>query len=259
LELCEKKEARCTPFEKLYTAYGDCWVWLSFDPVHKVIPAFVSGAICQENADELLAQTKAVSDGSLYAFFSDQRPHYKDAILRHFGVWMQPERRGSRGPFPQPRLVPPDDLLYVQVVKHRRKGRVVKVSKKVVFGTEADLAAHLERSPVSKHLNTAFVERQNGTMRHHNRRFTRKTLAFSKDDEWMERQLHLCVGYYHLCLPHGGLRQEIVPPIPTKGEGSPKKWRQVTPAMSAGVTDHVWTLKELLTFRVPPKPHQLNC
>jgi IS1 family transposase len=259
LELCEKKEAQCASFEKLQSGYGDCWVWLSFDPLHKVIPAFVSGDICQEKADELLAQTKAANDGSLYAFFSDQRPHYKAAILRHFGKLAQPERRGVRGRFPKPRLVPPSNLLYAQVVKHRRKGRVIEVTKKVIFGTEADLLAHLERSPVSRHLNTAFVERQNGTMRHHNRRFTRKTLAFSKDKEWLDRQLHLCVGYYHFCLPHGGLRQEIVSHVMTKGNGSPKKWRQVTPAMSAGVTDHVWTLKELLTFRVSPKSHQLNC
>jgi hypothetical protein len=96
------------------------------------------------------------------------------------------------------------------------------------------------------------VERQNNTMRHHNRRFTRKTLSFSKDDYWLERQAHLSVTYYPFCLPHGGLRAEICPPIPTKGNGSPKKWKQVTPMMASGGTDHVWTLQELLTYRVPP-------
>jgi IS1 family transposase len=58
-----KKEAHCTAFEQLQTEYGDCWVWISFDPVHKVIPAFVQGEINQENADRLIAQTKAVNDG----------------------------------------------------------------------------------------------------------------------------------------------------------------------------------------------------
>jgi len=56
-----KKEARCTAFERLQTEYGDCWVWMSFDPVHKVIPAFVVGEINQENADRLIAQTQAVN------------------------------------------------------------------------------------------------------------------------------------------------------------------------------------------------------
>jgi len=126
------------------------------------------------------------------------------------------------------------------------------MTEKIVFGTQAMLDAYLDRSPVSQHLNTAFVERHNGTMRHQNRRFTRKTVSFSKEDYWMERQLHLSLGYYHFCWAHGGLRQKITPPIPTKGSGSPKKWQQVTPSMAIGVTDHQWTLEELLTFRVPP-------
>jgi hypothetical protein len=104
------------------------------------------------------------------------------------------------------------------VVKHRRKGRVVKVAEKIVFGTSEMLQDYLDRSPVSRHLNTAFVERQNGTMRHQNRRSTRRAWGFSKEDDWMERQ----------------------------------KWREVTPAMSVGITDHKWTLEELLTFRVTP-------
>ena len=220
--------------------------------MHKIVPAFVTGKINQDNADLLLQKTKAVNDGSLHIFFSDQRPHYKEAILKSFGHWMQPERRGSRGPFPKPRLEPPPDLLYAQVVKHRRKGRVVNITEKIVFGTAHMLQDYLDRSPVSQHLNTAFVERHNGTMRHQNRRFTRKTVSFSKEDYWMERQLHLSLGYYHFCWAHAGLRQKITPPLPTKGSGSPKKWQQVTPTMAIGVTDHPWTLEELLTFRVPP-------
>lgn len=252
MEFCQKKEAHCTPLERLAEVYGDCWVWLSFDPVHKIVPAFVAGKINQANADRLLQQTKAVNDGSLHIFFSDQRPHYQEAILKSFGQSVQPERRGRRGPRPKPRLEPRPDLLYAQVVKHRHKGRVVKITEKIVFGTTAMLQAYLDRSPVSQHLNTAFVERHNGTMRHQNRRFTRKTVSFSKEEVWLERQLHLSLGYYHFCWAHGGLRQEIIPPVPTKGNGSPKKWRPVTPAIAIGVTDHPWTLQELLTFRVPP-------
>lgn len=228
-------------------------MWLSFDPVHKVIPAFVTGRICQQNADALLEETTRVNDGSLHVFFSDQRSHYPEAILNALGQWEQPERKGSRGRFPNPKRIPPDDLLYAQVVKHRRNGRVVRVTYKVIFGTPQALEEYLEHSPVSSHINTSFVERQNGTMRQHNGRFTRKTLCFSKEAHWLKRQLHLAVAYYHFCLPHAGLREEIVPPIPTKGNGSPKKWRQVTPAMSIGVTDHIWTRNEFFTFQVPPK------
>ena len=89
---------------------------MSFDPVHKIIPAFVTGGISQEKADQLLARTKEVNDGSLHVFFSDQRPQYREAILKSFGQWVQPERQGRRGPLPKPRLEPPADLLYAQVV-----------------------------------------------------------------------------------------------------------------------------------------------
>lgn len=60
-------------------------MWLSFDPVHKIILAFVTGRISQREADDLLEETKRVNDGALHVFFRDQRPHYKDAILKAFG------------------------------------------------------------------------------------------------------------------------------------------------------------------------------
>src|SRR5262245_63415679 len=81
----------------------------------------------------------------------------------------------------------------------------------------------------------------------------RKVNAFSKDQDYLEFQLTLAFAYYHFVVPHRGLRQRLPHPIPTKGHnGSPKKWRPVTPAMAAGLTDHVWTMDELLSFRVPP-------
>ncbi|MBS7251369.1 MAG: IS1 family transposase [Candidatus Freyarchaeota archaeon] len=253
MELRQKKEAHCTPLETLQEEYGDHWIWVSFNPKHKLILAFVTGKISQENADQLIKQTKEKNDGSLHIFFSDQRPHYSEAILKYFGQPVQPKRKGTRGRHPKPRLEPSPGLLYVQIVKHRRKGRVIGVTTNLVFGTQEELQEYLARAPCSRRVNTAFVERQNNTLRHHNRRLTRKTLAFSKKAHWLRLQLHLCIGYYHFCLPHAGLREKLIPPTPTKGSGSPKKWRQMTPAMSAGVTDHVWSLQELLTYRIAPQ------
>jgi hypothetical protein len=59
------------------------------------------------------------------------------------------------------------------------------------------------------------------------------------------------MAYYHLCLPHLSLREALPSPQPTRGEGSARKWREVTPAMAVGITDHVWTTEELLGFRLP--------
>ena len=60
--------------------------------------------------------------------------------------------------------------------------------------------------------------------------------------------------YHNFILPHASLRQPLLIPEATSGRGSAKAWRPYTPAMVAGVTDHVWTLKEVLCYRVPPWP-----
>jgi hypothetical protein len=142
-------------------------------------------------------------------------------------------------------------LQYAQVVKRREGGRIVQVNTRVVFGTPEAVAARLAYSPVSSTVNTSFVERDNLTQRQSNRRLTRRTNGFSKDLTWFEKQLWLSLAYYHLVLPHQGLRERLPTPEPTRGVGSPRIWRPVTPAMAAGLTDHVWTTEELLAYRVP--------
>jgi len=73
---------------------------------------------------------------------------------------------------------------------------------------------------------------------------------------WQQLALHQV--YYNFCLPHASLRQPLSQPEPTKGSGSAKQWRPCTPAMAAGLTDHVWTLREVLLFRVPPWPQPVG-
>jgi hypothetical protein len=70
----------------------------------------------------------------------------------------------------------------------------------------------------------------------------------------LRHQLVLFQVYHNFVLPHASLRQTLAEPIPTNGSGSAKVWRPCTPAMAAGLTDHVWTLKEVLMFRVSPWP-----
>jgi len=91
-----------------------------------------------------------------------------------YGQTVQPPRQGSRGRFPLPKRVPPPDLCYAVVVKKREKGRVVEVSTRVVYGSEAQVAAALQASRVSETINTYGVERNNLTVRQHSRRMTRK-------------------------------------------------------------------------------------
>jgi IS1 family transposase len=229
--------------------YGDAWVWLAFAPVWRLVLAFVVGKRTQANADLLLDRVKDVTDAHIPFFTSDQLPEYDDALLHAYGVWVQPPRNGTRGRYPQPRLVPTTDLLYAQVVKVRAKGRVTDVKTKVVFGQPEVIAEKLALSAVSETINTSFVERDNLTQRQSNRRLARRTNGFSKEIIWFEKQLWLSMAYYHFVLPHHSLRQPLDTPEPTRGIGTPKRWQPITPAMAAGITDHVWTTTELLSYR----------
>lgn len=231
--------------------YGDAWVWIAFAPRWRLVLAFVVGKRTQAEANRLLERVAAVSDPHIPFFTSDQLSAYQTALLHVYGTWHQPERQGHRGRYPAKRRIPLPNLVYAQVVKRRAKGQVVEVTRKIVFGDADELDAQLAASTTSTTINTSFVERDNLTWRQHNRRLTRKTTGFSKALPWMEKQLWLALAYYHLCLPHNSLREELPTPEPTRGSGSPRKWRPVTPAMAAGMTDHVWTTAELLGYRVP--------
>src|SRR5882724_1136550 len=250
-----KKEAQVTPLEKLAAVYGDAWVWIAFSPVDKLVPAWVVGKRTLRHARKLVFRLKSATDGHIPFFTSDELPHYANALLDVYGVWVRPPRKGPRGRFPKPRRVPPPDLCHAVVVKKREKVRVVNVTTRLIYGTTAQVDAALRASPVSRTITTYGVERNNVTVRQHSRRMGRKVNAFSKDPGYLEYQLTLAFAYYHFVVPHRGLRQRLPRALSTKGrKGSRKKWRSVTPAMAAGLTDHVWTMDELLSFRVPSKP-----
>ena len=104
---------------------------------------------------------------------------------------------------------------------------------------------------VRKICNTRNQLRDNLTQRQRHRRLRRRTNGCSKDLTWFEKQRWLSLAYSHLVLPHQSLQERLPTPEPTRGAGSPRLWRPVTPAMAAGLTDHVWTTCELLAYRVP--------
>ena len=82
----------------------------------------------------------------------------------------------------------------------------------------------------------------------------RRVTTLCKGENGLRQQLTLYHVYHNFCLPHTSLRQALQLPEPTQGTGSAKRWRPQTPAMAAGLTDHVWTLREVLLYRVPPWP-----
>jgi IS1 family transposase len=247
-----KKERQVTPAEKVLALYGDAWVWIAFAPEWRVVTAFVIGKRNRASAHLLIEGLKAVSCGCMPFFTSDQLPYYTGALLQGYGQRVIVHHAGKRQRKPRVKLIPPPDLLYAQVVKRRQGGRVVKILTKVVFGSQEAVQARLAMSKVSHTINTSFVERQHLTCRQCNGRLSRKVLRFSKDLTWLEKHLWLTFAYYHFVLPHASLARPLREAQPTRGVGSLKKRQPVTPAMAAGITDHVWTMEELLSYRVPP-------
>jgi hypothetical protein len=152
--------------------------------------------------------------------------------------------------------MPLPQLLYAQVVKSYRRRCVIRVRHRVVFGTWAGVHRVLE--PLGWQINTAFIERANLAMRQHVAAIGRCVMTVCKGEVGLRQQLALYQTYYNWCLPHNSLRLPLPQPLPTNGSGSAKRWQPRTPAMAAGLTDHVWTLREVLRFRVPPwpRPHR---
>jgi hypothetical protein len=100
----------------------------------------------------------------------------------------------------------------------------------------------------------ADCNRVNLSIRQHVAAVGRRVTTLCKGEEGLQQQLTLYHAYYNFVLPHVSLRQPLPVPESTNGNGSTKQWRQCTPAMAAGLTDHVWMLREVLLFRVPPWP-----
>lgn len=122
----------------------------------------------------------------------------------------------------------------------------------MVFGSLE--AVHHGLALLGWHINTAFVERLNLSIRQHVAAVGRRVSTLCKGEDGLRQQLALYHVYYNFCLPHASLRQPVPQPVHPNGTGSATLWRPCTPAMAAGLTDHVWTWREVLLFRVPPWP-----
>jgi IS1 family transposase len=229
------------------------WVWVAIDPVTKLLVTIDVGERTQAMAQRFVhhvAQVLAPDCAPL--FLTDGFREYMTALLTHYGHWVQPPRPQAQGPMPKPRWRPLPQLLYAQVVKTTRRRRLVEVKPRVVFGTMAAVN-HVLR-PLGWQINTSFIERVNLSIRQHVAAVGRRVATLCKGETGLRQQLVLYHVYYNFCLPHTSLRQALPQSEPTNGHGAAKVWRPCTPAMAAGLTDHVWSLKEVLLYRVPPWP-----
>jgi IS1 family transposase len=234
-----KKQEHCDPTDPADDHHGDWWDHTAIDPETRLILCVVPGARNAESVGEVVGEVKDRTGGrGLDLVTSDDYPVYETALLEAYGqeVTTTPTGRPRRKMIAE--KVAPPGLNYATVEKKREKGRVVAIITRVVFGTMAAVQAALARSTVSRSVNTSFLERHNATDRHRNARKVRKTYTFSKDWEVHEAMTYFTMYSYNFCWVVRTLEER-------DGQG---RIRRRTPAMAAGLADHVWTMREWITM-----------
>jgi hypothetical protein len=163
-------------------------------------------------------------------------------------VFSEPLLTGKPG---RPRLLLPEGLMVAQVIKRYSRRRVVGVVRRVVVrGTRAAVGARLgatQEGGATAVINTAYIERLQATFRSRLAPLARKTRAAVRQRATLEAGMWLIGTVYNFCQTHRSLRLPRSDPAET-----PRRWVERTPAQAAGLTDHRWSVYELLSFAVAP-------
>jgi IS1 family transposase len=220
---------------------GRQWVWISFAPEFRRILAAFVGPRTFASTLRLIAMTAAVVLG-VPCFFSDGFSCYLSALIDVYHTLKTFPRTGKPGRPEQPLKEPHPDLVYGQVIKRKRKGRLQELLYRVCCGSK-----QLEALGYS--ISTSLIERLNLTLRHALAPLVRKSWRFCKDRTQMRRRVVLLQAFYNFARPHMSLRL----PLPEQEQHTSgliqAKWCHRTPGMAAGLTDHGWTFRELLTAK----------
>lgn len=216
--ICKKKEKNKKEDDKKED--GEVWGIQTIDPETKLRIASVVGKRTKEEAKTLINQVKKRSDGKSPLFTSDGTDIYKDAILSSYNK---------------------KEVKYAQVIKKKKKkGKVIRVGTKVVLGDKKEIEEILRNSIYSTTINTSFIERDILSVRQSISKCVRKTLSFAKLKCELQAHLDLYDAYFNFVRPHISLRHRI----------EYKKWKNRTPAMAARITDHIFSLNELLSYKI---------
>jgi hypothetical protein len=197
------------------------------------------GPRTQASAALLIAQVVARL-GGLPVWLSDGWKAYPAALWQVLGRVSQRRRRGTRGRHPKPRLGPPHDLFYAQVVKVRDgAGKLLQVVPRVVYGGPRRFVLEMAGRGLRPSIQTAFMERWYGTLRGLCAPLRRRTRCSSASPHRHQARVWLVVDLYNFVLPHKSLRHQ----------GQPR-----TPAMAIGLAEQVWSDRDYLWYPVHPDP-----
>jgi IS1 family transposase len=236
-----KKEKNLTDSDPL--DYGDAYSLTAMTPDTRLFISHHEGKRTIEDAQELFkaVERKRSIASPIPVFTSDNWSPFEDGLVSVYSFLEIPSYTG-RGRKPLPVMVPYPNLKYARVCKRRENNRIVEIVEEIVFG-EPDEVLHLLRADSGGRINTSYVERLNLSIRNSLARFIRRGMNCSKNINIHSNAIDFFQAWYNFVKPHKSLRLEI--------KDGNKKWMQRTPAMAEGLTDRVWSLRDLLCFRIP--------
>jgi len=192
----------------------------------------------QKAANEVVKQTcDRINEDKLPLFVTDGRKYYKQPLLDRYSYIKEFPKTGKRGRPKKPKQVPLKKLRYAQIIKEKDGVNLINISKRIIFGDSENIN--------DSEISTSHIECENLNLRQENKRLARKTLAYSKKDEWLQFSISLQKTAHNFTRPHDALKKDNLKQINGK---TWQKYDKITPMMSIGITNHIWSLKELLTY-----------
>lgn len=246
----EKKDKQCDADDPDDAEQGSYWDHAILDPETKLIVSLVVGQRHADTVVQVFTDFYDRTDGCLPELITtDEYAVYETVILDTYGVWLHeleltPQEWQADGWSNMPACYFPVEITYATVPKEREGGRVVAVTDRVVLGSVEQVEQTLAESAPSATINTSFVERWFGTQRQFHARKKRKAYTFSKELSYHEACTWLVVVWYNFGWCVRTLRQQV--------QEQPPRYHYRTPAMAAGLTEHAWSMRELVSYPLYP-------
>jgi len=217
------------------------WIWMAMAMMVST-RLWLGGAVSAKRnlalITELVAQIRSIALCRKLLLSVDGLRSYVKAFQRAFRT---PLHTGKLG---RPKLISWQEIVIVQVVKQKTAGRF-SIQRRITQGCQ-DMVDHLlQSSQGGGVINTAFIERLNATFRQRLSTLNRRTRNLARKPDTLQAGMFLLGCTYNFCTFHKSLR------LPLYISERKRKWVQRTPAIATGWTNHVWTVKELLVFKVP--------
>jgi IS1 family transposase len=227
-------------------AAHELWLWVALEATTKFIPALALGPRTQDMAHHLIHRLRrTLAAAYVPVFSSDGLKLYFYALTAHFGQWLPDVGQSKRVWCALP------SLLYAQVQKIQRRRRLIRVDHQMLCGSREAFAARLQSLGLSGRIQTAFIERVNLTLRRSLAPLARRSWSLAHLPGELLLHIEWWRAYYHFVRPHQALRQELAHPWPRGGRRLAQRFAARTPAMAVGLTQHPWSVLEVLIFPLP--------